>query len=122
MDAVFGDHDLDAAERAVDRWQEGFERRAGQARELAARMAALTAGARSADGLIEVTVGRSGELLDLHLDEAVRRRPAATTARDILATVTAARGALAEQAATVVEETIGADTEAGRAVLASYRR
>jgi hypothetical protein len=119
---AFGGRDLDAAERAVDEWQEGFERRAREARELATRMTGLTASARSSDGAIEATVGRAGELTDLRLTEQIRQRPASSIARDILATVAAARSALADQAATAVEETIGADSEAGRAVLEGYRR
>jgi DNA-binding protein YbaB len=108
-------------ERQVDEWQEGFERRAARAREMAARMAGLQASARSSDGLIEVTVGRSGELTDLTLSEQTRHRSAASLARAILATVADARAELADKATTVVSETIGADSEAGRAVLDSYR-
>ncbi len=85
-------------------------------------MARLNASVQSSDGLIEVTVGRSGELTDLRLSEQTRHRSAASLARDILATVADARAELADRAAAVVGETIGADSEAGRAVLDTYRR
>ena len=54
---MFDGSDLEAAERLVDDWQAGFEQRAAQARDLAARLAGLTAAARSDDGFITVTVG-----------------------------------------------------------------
>ena len=116
---MFDGSDLDAAERLVDDWQTGFEQRAEQARDLAGRLAALTASARSADGLVTVTVGPDGTMTGLQLDEEVRRQPAAETARQILATQAAARADLIARATEVTEETVGADSETGKAVLAS---
>jgi hypothetical protein len=119
---MFDGSDLGAAERMVDDWQAGFEQRAAQARDLAARLAGLTALARSDDGFITVTIGADGEMTGLELDEAVRRKPAAETARQILATLAAAQADLIAQATTVTEETVGADSETGKAVLASLTR
>lgn len=116
---MFDGSDLDAAERLVDDWQTGFEQRAEQARDLAGRLAALTASARSADGLVTVTVGPDGTMTGLQIDEEVRRQPAAETARQILATQAAARADLIARATEVTEETVGADSETGKAVLAS---
>ncbi|MET3421466.1 DNA-binding protein YbaB [Actinoplanes tereljensis] len=110
----------DDADRTIDDWQAGFERRAAQARELAGRMEAITATACSRDRLVEVTVGRSGELTDLRLDEEIRQQPAARTAREILATIATARVALAGKVREAVEDTIGAESETGRAVLKGY--
>jgi hypothetical protein len=113
---------LDAAEHWVDDWQSGFEERAARARELSQRISGLTATATSEDGTIDVTVGSSGALTGLRLDEAVRRRPAADTAQRIIAVARAARTRLVEQAAVAVEETVGRDSAAGRAVVDSYAR
>ena len=112
--------DLDSAEQWVDDWQAGFEERAAQARELAARLTELTATARSEDGLIEVTLGSSGALVGLELDEDIRRQSAAKTAREILATLGAAQAAMTKAATAVTAETVGADSETGRAVIASF--
>ena len=112
--------DLDSAEQWVDDWQAGFEERAAQARELAARLTELTATARSEDGLVEVTVGSSGALVGLELDEDIRRQSAAKTAREILATLGAAQAAMTKAATAVTAETVGADSETGRAVIASF--
>lgn len=112
--------DLDAAERRIDDWQAGFEERAAQARELAARLAELTTTARSEDGLVEVTVGASGAMIGLELAEETRRQPADKTAREILRTLSAAQSAMTEAATEATAETIGAETETGRAVIASF--
>jgi DNA-binding protein YbaB len=117
---MFDGRDLDEAERLVDDWQAGFEERATQARALSARLGALTATARSGDELVTVTVGASGAIADLTLEEGVRDQPAADTARAILTTLRAAQASLTKAATEVTAETVGADSETGRAVIASY--
>jgi hypothetical protein len=111
--------DPGAAERMVDDWQAQFEQRAAQARELSARLAVLTATARSDDGLVSITVGPSGGLTDLRLDEGIRARPAAETARQILATLAAAQAELTGLVTAATAETVGAETETGKAVIAA---
>jgi DNA-binding protein YbaB len=117
---MFDPSDLDAAERLVDEWQAGFEERAAQARELSARLSRLTTTARSEDGLVEVTVGPSGTMVGLELDEEIRGRSAAETAREILAALAAAQAEMTRAATEVTAETVGADTETGRAVISSF--
>lgn len=118
--SMFDGPDLDEAERMIDEWQSGFEERAAQARALSSRLMALTAAAESDDGLVRVTVGASGSITDLSLQEGIRDRPAAETARSILATLRTAQARLRSAAAVATAETMGADSETGRAVLASY--
>jgi hypothetical protein len=117
---MFDGEDFDGAERLVDDWQAGLEERAAAARELSQRLAFLSASARSDDGSVSVTVGPSGVVRALALDEAIRRQPAADTARAILSTVGAAQAALAALAKTATDETVGADSAVGEAVIASY--
>jgi DNA-binding protein YbaB len=117
---MFDGRDLDAAEQLVDDWQSGIEARAAQARVLSARLAALSATARSDDELVEVTVGSSGDLVALELDERIRDRPAAETAREILATLRAARRMLTTAVTEATAQTMGADSATGQAVIASY--
>jgi hypothetical protein len=120
MSSMFDGQDLDEAERMIDEWQAGFDRRAAQARELSVRLLALTAAAESDDGLVRVTVGASGSIADLWLAEGIRDQPAADTARAVRSTLRAAQAALTRAAAEVTAETVGADSETGRAVIASY--
>jgi DNA-binding protein YbaB len=117
---MFDGRDLDEAERLVDDWQAGFEERAAQARALSARLGSLTATATSEDELVTVTVGASGTVADLELEEGIRDRPAAETARAILATLRAAQASLTKAATEATAETVGADSETGKAVIASY--
>jgi hypothetical protein len=118
---MFDGRDLGDTERMVDDWQDGIEARAAGARELSIRLAALSASARSADGLVEVMVGATGDLVGLELAEGIRERPAAETAREILTTLRAARISLIEAVKAVAAETVGADSATGQAVIASYR-
>jgi hypothetical protein len=117
---MFGDRNLDEAARLVDDWQAGIEARAARARELAARLGTLNAGARSEDGLVSVTVGSSGAVIGLELKEGIRDRPADETARAILATVQAAQASLTAAVTAAAAETVGVDSETGKAVIASY--
>jgi DNA-binding protein YbaB len=118
--SMFDGRDLDEAERMVDDWQAGIEERAVQARALSARLGSLTATAQSEDELVKVTVGASGTMSDLTLEEGIRDRPADETARAILATLRAAQATLTKAATLATAETVGADSETGKAVIASY--
>jgi len=86
---------------------------------LADRLAALSASATGDDGGVTVTVAGSGMVTGLRLDDRVRRLDGATLSAEILRTVRRAQTALAEQVEVAVGETVGAESEAGRAVLAS---
>ena len=112
--------DLDEASRLVDNWQQRLEEQASRARALSARVAGLTARASSSGGLVEVTVSGQGLMTGLWMDDAIRRQPAADTAASVLAALRAAQAALAARVADAVAETVGIDSPAGRAVLASY--
>jgi DNA-binding protein YbaB len=116
------DGELDAAQRWVDGWQATIEAQAERAKAMAARVAGLEIGAVSDNGLVEVVVTSTGALSDLRLDEAVRRQPAADTAAQVLATMRAAQASLARRVAAAVEETVGRDSEVGRAVIDAYAR
>jgi PleD family two-component response regulator len=118
---MFDGDDLDAAERQVDEWQAGLEQRAAEARELASRLAELSASARSEDKLVIVTVDATG-VTGLELAEGIRKQPASETAASVLATMRAARAKLNEAVASITAETVGADSETGKAVIASFAK
>jgi hypothetical protein len=117
---MFDGRDLDEAEQLVDDWQAGIEARAAQTRKLAALLGALTATAESDDELISVTVGAAGAPIDLTLKDGIREQPTADTARAILETMRKAQESLAAAAFEVTAETVGADSETGKAIIASY--
>ena len=103
----------------IDAWQHAFEERAAQAAALTERTSGLSATARDSDGLVEVTVGSGGQITGLRLDEEIRRQPAATTARQILAAIAAAKASLARDFAQATADTIGLDSATGQAVMNS---
>ena len=103
----------------IDDWERSIADRAARAQDFSSRTAALTSVARSADGSVEVTVGSDGQLVDLHLSERTRNQSAQTTAREILDLLQEAREDLLRQIGAAAADTIGSDSDTGRAVLTS---
>ncbi|MEV4642160.1 YbaB/EbfC family nucleoid-associated protein [Actinoplanes sp. NPDC049548] len=118
---MFDDEPSAEATARIDEWEQAFQRRAERAQLLARRTEGLGASARSADHLVQVTVNGNGQLTDLRLDEGIRRQSAATTAGAILATLRRARADLLRQFDEATAETVGADSETGRALMRSMR-
>jgi hypothetical protein len=106
-------YDVDAAEDWLDNWAAGVSAQAERAATLSRRVAALTGSAESPDGSIRVTVGSSGQLEKLELDDR-------ELARRILAVMRRAQASLAEKVTAEVRDTVGADSETGRAVIHSF--
>ena len=117
---MFDGRELYEAGRLIDEWRSIIEKRAGLARVLSARLARLSETARSPDGLVAVTVTAGGDLTGLDLGEGIRRRPAAVTAREIVATLRAARLAMVAAVTAATTEAVGADSATGRAVIETY--
>ncbi|WP_027341972.1 YbaB/EbfC family nucleoid-associated protein [Hamadaea tsunoensis] len=114
--------DLDDAESFVDDWAARAAERAQQAQDMATRLQDLSVKATSRDGNVTVSVDNAGVPTDIRLDPEVERWPAQRIAEAVLATMRAAQAQLRKQVREVAAETIGADSEAGRHVLASYDR
>jgi uncharacterized protein YuzE len=108
--------DIDEAEDWLDQWVAGVDARAARTAELARQVSALTAEASSADGSITVTVGADGQLIGLEIENDRE------LADDILAVLRRAQRHLSQQVAEKVSETVGADSETGRAVLDGFQR
>ena len=105
----------------MDRWRASVEERAARVQEMSGRVAGLTATARDRDGLVEVTVASSGVVTRLHLDDRTAGVPPAQLARIIMAVMGGAQSLLVDRARALTAETLG-DSEAGRAVVASFAR
>ena len=111
---------VDDAEEWVRSWSAQVSGRAEAAAALADRLARLAASASGADRAIKVTVGSSGAVTGLELDDRVQRMSGAQLAEEILTVMRRAQAALADRVAEAVDETVGSDTETGRAVLDSF--
>lgn len=73
-------------------------------------------------GLVTVTVDSSGVLRDLRLGARIRDRPVPEIRQLILDVMRAALATLADRVTEAVDETVGSDTEVGRAIADTYTR
>jgi hypothetical protein len=87
---------------------------------LADRVATLSASAAGDDGAVRVTVAGSGLVTGIELDDRVRRLPGSMLAAELMRTIRRAQAAIVGQAAVAVDETVGAGSETGKAVLDSF--
>jgi hypothetical protein len=94
--------------------------RAEAATHLSDRVSAITASATGARGAVRVTVAASGVMTALELDDTVGRMRGADLATTIMATMRRAQAGLANRVAEVTRDTVGVDSETGRAVVRSY--
>ena len=112
--------DIDAAEEWLDSWVGQVNAQAQRSVELSRRVAALTGSAQGRDGAIRVTVGSTGQVEQLELDDRVRELAGPRLAQEIMSVMRRAQAVLSGQVAEQVRETVGEDTETGRAVLHSF--
>jgi len=112
--------DVDHAEEWVRSWSSQVSGRAEAAAALADRVAGLTASATGADGAVTVTVTSSGNVAGLALTDGVQKLGGAELAGQIMTVMRRAQAGLSDRVAEAVDETVGADTETGRAVLESF--
>jgi DNA-binding protein YbaB len=113
-------NDIDAAEEWLDSWAASVNAQAERATQLTNRVAALDSSAESSDGSIKITVGATGQIEKLTLDDRVQRLAGEELARQILSVMRKAQAALSTKVAAEVEATVGSDTETGRAVIDSF--
>jgi DNA-binding protein YbaB len=112
--------DIDAADDWLDNWAASVSAQAERAATLSRRVAALTGRASNDDGSIKVTVGSSGQLESLDLDDKATDLRGDDLSRRILEVMRKAQSDLATRVSAEVEQTVGADTETGRAVIHSF--
>jgi phenylpyruvate tautomerase PptA (4-oxalocrotonate tautomerase family) len=112
--------DTGAHDTWPDEWWAGISAHAQRSAQLASQVSELLITELGAEGAIEVTVGGSGVLTDLRLTERAGALAPAALAHEILATMRRAQGRLAGRVAELANDTVGADTELGRAVVDTF--
>ncbi|HZM83681.1 MAG TPA: YbaB/EbfC family nucleoid-associated protein [Candidatus Limnocylindrales bacterium] len=122
IDAMSQEWGLDASEQWLAEWSASIDERASQAQKLANKVATLSASHRSADGEVAITVSASGQVVDLKFSERIRDRSPDELARLVMATIRQAQARLTQLARQAAEETVGADSATGEAVVASFSR
>jgi DNA-binding protein YbaB len=116
------DDELDRAEAWIDNLSASVTEQAAKAQAMSQQVADLQVSAESPDGSVLVTVSGSGAVTNLRLGEATRKRPADETAAEILSVMRRAQAKLVSQVADIAAATVGSDSAAGRAVVASFEQ
>jgi hypothetical protein len=112
---------LDDAEEWVRSWDsQASGGTTGASAALADRVAGLAASATGGEGAVRVRVDSSGNVTSLGLDDRVHRLSGDELAAEILRTMHRAQAGLGAQVAVAVDQTVGADSETGKAVLESF--
>jgi len=106
----------------VDTWAASISERARAAQELSERVSVLSVSASGRDGAVQVTVAGSGVMTDLRMDDRVLRWPANEIAAQVMSVMRRAQASLASRVAEIADETVGADSETGRAVVDGFVR
>jgi hypothetical protein len=74
------------------------------------------------DGAVEVTVAGSGVMTDLMLGDRVLRWSADEIAAQVMTVMRRAQGLLASRVTEIAHQTVGADSETGRAIVDGFVR
>lgn len=106
----------------LDEWKQKAAKQLEQSQAMVARMEQITAKATSADGKITVSVDAQGIVTDLKLRDDVKGDNATKTAAAIMSTMAKARNELGRTASQVVKDTVGHESETGKAIMAGFRR
>jgi DNA-binding protein YbaB len=112
----------EGADDWIDSWAASVSARAQAAQELSERVSMLSVSASGRDGAVEVTVAGSGVMTDLRLDDRVLRWSADEIAAQVMSVMRRAQGTLASRVAEITDQTVGADSETGRAVVDGFAR
>ena len=108
--------DPDGAVAHLVEWKGRVDELAANTRAMNERLQELRVTAADGNGLVEVTVDSTGALAGLRLGQRIQRVAPDVVAEAIMATVHAARRTLADQAEEIVNETLGIDSAAARAI------
>jgi DNA-binding protein YbaB len=97
-------------------WKGRIDQLAADTQAMSDRMQELRVTVSDPNRMVEVTVDSTGNLLDLQLSERSRRVETEYVSRTIMETIREAKARVAEQAAEIIESTLGTESGAGRAI------
>ncbi|TDV57220.1 YbaB/EbfC family nucleoid-associated protein [Actinophytocola oryzae] len=106
----------DDARQRLEAWKGRIDKLAADTQAMSDRFQQLQVTRRDRDGMTEVTVDSSGSLVGLKLTREIDRSAPDVIAATIMSTIREAKAELAERTQEIVEETIGTDSPAGRAI------
>ncbi|RRR99498.1 YbaB/EbfC family nucleoid-associated protein [Glycomyces terrestris] len=112
--------DVEGARARLEAWKARAEQRAAETQAAALGLQALRITAADDNRIVDVTIDHTGNLLDVKCSDRITRQAAEHTSRAVVEAYRNAKRKLAEAAAEVVRDTVGADSATGRALLAGY--
>jgi len=103
-------------------WKGKIDKLAADTKTMSDRFQALEATARDRDGMVVVTVDSAGSVVNLQLTHYIENVEPSTLAKTIMTTIRAAKAQLADQSQEIIEETVGTESPAARAIAESVSR
>lgn len=107
-------------EQWLAEWSSSVNARADAARRLAEQVQSMTSTGTAMDGLVRVTVGGNGQVVDVVIAERAGRVSMARVSAAVMTAMRRAQAGLVAGVRDAVDATVGADSETGRAVAASF--
>jgi DNA-binding protein YbaB len=108
--------DPEASRDRLQAWKGRIEQLAADTQLMSDRMQELRVTVSDSNHMVSVTVDSTGNLLDLQLTERSRQVKTEFVSQVIMETIREAKARVAEQAAEIIETTIGTESGAGRAI------
>jgi DNA-binding protein YbaB len=114
--------DPDGARERLTAWKNRIDRLAADTQAMSDRLQQVRITAADPAGLVEVTIDSTGALVDIRLTDRIQRTAPDAVSRAIIATLGDARGKLADRSQEIIEDTVGTDSPAARAIAESVGR
>lgn len=111
-----GVFDSDSAMERLHAWKDGIDRKAADTQAMSEQLSALRVTLADTNGLAEVTVDSTGNLLDLTIGRPASRVAPEVLSRTIMTLVRDASAQLAARSQEIVAETMGTESAAARAI------
>lgn len=110
-----------AARDRLEERKAKFERMAEQTQQMAEQMKQLSVILTDPNGIVTVAVDSTGNLSGIELSARIQRTHPEVVSRTIMETIAEAKRRIIEQTQVVIADTVGADSETGKAVAASLK-
>jgi DNA-binding protein YbaB len=114
--------DPGGAKERMQAWKGKIDQLAADTKAMSDRFQALETTARDRDGMVIVTVDSSGSVVNLQLTQQIEGVEPQVLARAIMSTIKAAKARLADQTQEIIEDTLGTESPAARAISESVSR
>jgi DNA-binding protein YbaB len=108
--------DPDGARQRLEAWKGRIDKLAADTKTMSDRFESLRVTATDPEGIAEVTVDSAGALVDLRLTRQMERSTPEVVARAVMDTIRRAKAELADRSEKIIEDTVGTESHAARAI------